>query len=364
MDQGIEQRASFDRVRYANCWEDAHVLCEALRPLSGLRVLSIASGGDNSLALAAEGAEVVAADLSPAQIALVELRRAAFRHLDHGGVLRFLGVHPEPRRREVYERLERDLSPEARAFWRRSPGAIAEGIIHMGRFERYFRFFRSWVLPLVHNRSVVSRLVEAKDEKERLRFYEAVWDRPLWRLLFRIFFSRPVMGRMGRDPEFFRYVEGPVADRILSRVRHALTVLPTHANPFLEYILTGNFRKALPRYLEPTRFDAVRKGVERLTLFRGPVEEAARRHGEHGFDRFNLSDIFEYMDSDAGDRVYRTLIGFARRGARLAYWNMLVPRRRPDDVAGRIRSLTELSEELFRRDLAFFYSAFIVEEVR
>ena len=70
-------------------------------------------------------------------------------------------------------------------------------------------------------------------------------------MLFRVFFSRFVMGRLGRDPEFFRYVEGSVSDRILSRTRHALTVLPTHANPFLAYILTGNYGDALPRYLRP-----------------------------------------------------------------------------------------------------------------
>jgi S-adenosylmethionine-diacylglycerol 3-amino-3-carboxypropyl transferase len=41
---------------------------------------------------------------------------------------------------------------------------------------------------------------------------------------------------------------------------------------------------------------------------------------------------------------------------------MLVPRRRPESAAARIRELPELSAALFARDLAFFYSAFVVEE--
>ena len=74
----LEDSVSFHFIRYANCWEDADVLCEALQPRKGMRILSIASAGDNSLALLAEGAEVVAADLSIAQLACLELRRRSF----------------------------------------------------------------------------------------------------------------------------------------------------------------------------------------------------------------------------------------------------------------------------------------------
>jgi len=42
---------------------------------------------------------------------------------------------------------------------------------------------------------------------------------------------------------------------------------------------------------------------------------------------------------------------------------MLAPRRRPEAFAGRVRELDELARRLFERDLAFFYSAFRVEEV-
>src|SRR5262245_44446652 len=63
-EEHIEARARFDYVRYANCWEDADVLAAALEPGPAKRILSIASGGDNSFALAADGATVVSVDLS------------------------------------------------------------------------------------------------------------------------------------------------------------------------------------------------------------------------------------------------------------------------------------------------------------
>lgn len=360
----IEERARFDLVRYANVWEDAEVLCAALAPAPGKRLLSIASAGDNAFALLAAGAEVVAADLSPAQLALVELKRAAIRRLGQPEALAFLGIRrSEEDRRSVYEQLERDLPGQARDFWRERLTAIAGGVVHHGRFEGYFQLFRERVLPLVHRRRTVLDLLEERDEAGRRDFYRRTWDNLRWRLLFRIFFSRFVMGRLGRDPEFFRYVAGSVSERILKRTEHALTVLPVHANPYVEYILTGSFKRALPRYLQPEVYPCLRRNLDRLTLFEGPIDEAAHAHRGDGFDGFNLSDLFEYLDAESSAAVYERLLETARPGARFAYWNLLVPRRLGEAHPGRVQPLDEEAAALFARDLAFFYSAFVLEEV-
>lgn len=363
MSQYIDERADFGIVRYANCWEDADVLVAALRPAAGKRILSIASAGDNSLSLLGEGVEVVAADLSPAQLACTELRVAAFRRLEYPQLLEFLGVRPASDRLSIYQRLATDLSTPARGFWDSHPQTIATGIVHAGKFEDYFRAFRTRILPLIHSRRTVAALLAEKDEQARHEFYERTWNTWRWRKMFQIFFSRFMMGRLGRDPEFFRYVEGSVADRILSRTRYALTVLPTHANPYLTSILTGGFEHALPRYLRPEHFEPIRAGLDRLVLFHGSIESAAEAHGDSGFDGYNLSDLFEYLDPDTCRKIYETLLDRSRPGARFAYWNMLVPRQAPTEFARRVRSLDELAGGLFARDLAFFYSRLVIEEV-
>ena len=96
--------ARFDFLRYAAVWEDADILCDALAPAArGGRVLSIASAGDNALALlTCDPAEVVAVDLSAPQLAACELRIVAWRHLDRDGLLAFLGVTEQPDRLAVY----------------------------------------------------------------------------------------------------------------------------------------------------------------------------------------------------------------------------------------------------------------------
>lgn len=356
----IESRARFDYVRYANVWEDADVLCQALQPAAGKRILSIASGGDNSFALAADGAQVVAVDLSPAQLAMVELKRAAIRALDHAALLAFLGIRDSAHRQETYRRLAPALSDDARAFWDARPAEIRAGIVHAGKFERYFATFRNRVVPVIHSRRTVRDLLGDKDRQARTAFYHHVWDNWRWRLMFRLFFSRRVMGLMGRDPEFFRYVEGNVAERILERTEYAFTVLPTHSNPYLNFIFTGAFGSALPRYLDSGRYSAVRAGLDRITIVRGAVQDVAKAHGP--FDGYNLSDIFEYLDPPTCAAIYETLLAAARRGARFAYWNMLVPRRRPESLRDRVRSLNERADALFAVDRAFFYSAFVLEE--
>jgi S-adenosylmethionine-diacylglycerol 3-amino-3-carboxypropyl transferase len=360
----IEDRASFDFLRYANCWEDADILCEALGVRPGARVLSIASAGDNTLALLAEGAEVVAADLSAVQLACLELRVAAFRRLEYEPLLAFLGARPAGDRLATYARLEPDLSPASRAYWRAHAEDVVSGFIHAGKFERFFKLFRTRILPLVHSRSTCERLLDPRTPQERHAFYDRVWNNLRWRLLFRLFFSRFVVGRLGRDPAFFKYVEGSVSERILERARHGLTDLPTDANPYLEYIVRGNFGRTLPRYLRPGKFRAIREGLRRLKLYHGSIEDAAQRHVGPGFDAYNLSDIFEYLDPPSCLVLYSELLRTARPGARLAYWNTFVPRSVPSALRDRVTSLSAEARRLHARDLAFFYCGFQVDEVR
>ena len=360
---GIEERASFGIVRYANCWEDADVLLDALEPGPSSSCLSIASAGDNALALLTRSpALVVAVDISPVQIACLELRRAAFIALDHPALLAFLGFAASTDDRlETYRSLRGHLSPESRAYWDAHPEAVRSGAIHDGKFERYFSLFRRRVLPLVHGRRDVAELLRPKGEEERLAFYRERWDTWRWRMMFRIFFSETVMGRMGRDPEFFRYVEGSVAERILARVEYALTRLPVHDNPYVNYILTGSFGAALPLYARPESHAAIRENIERLEIVRGDVGAAIDRYGAR-FDAWNLSDIFEYMDDATFGDVAGRILGACRPGSRLAYWNMLVPRRISARFPEAASYLGERSRELSLNDRAFFYQAFHCDE--
>jgi S-adenosylmethionine-diacylglycerol 3-amino-3-carboxypropyl transferase len=365
MNSEIAHKADFSAIRYAQCWEDADILLAGLDVQPGDVCLSIASAGDNSLALLTRAPKrVIALDLNPAQLACVELRVAAYRELAHPELLELIGSAPSKRREELYRRCRPLLGSEARNFWDAHPADVRAGIGSAGKFERYFGAFRRRVLPFVHSGGTIRRLLRGGSRDERFAFYRGQWDGWRWRLLFRVFFSRFMMGRLGRDPSFFTYVQGSVADHVIRRTCHAFTELDPAENPYLQWIMTGRHLTALPTALRPEHFDTIRANIDRIEWHCRSIEEFLGGPGTEPIDCYNLSDIFEYMSEANYHQLLERLVSHANPGARLAYWNMLVPRSRPEAMADRLESLPELSAELFFQDKATFYSRFVVERVR
>jgi S-adenosylmethionine-diacylglycerol 3-amino-3-carboxypropyl transferase len=361
----VAQRADFSIIRYAQCWEDTDVLLEALAVHPGERCFSVASGGDNTLSLlTCNPAEVVAVDLSPAQLYCVELKATGFRVLEHPVLLELVGVRPSTRRLDHYAKVRPALSAPCREYWDANRAALEAGLASAGKFEHYFALFRRWVLPLIHTRAQIRSLFTPRSLQGRREFYQAIWNNRRWRLLFHLFFSRTVMGHAGRDPAFFKYVEGRVAAPILRRAEHALIELDPARNPYLHWIVLGGFADALPHVWRAENFSAIRENIDRLTLQVASVEAALARADASSIDRFNMSDIFEYVSEPTSESVFDAIARCGRSGGRVAYWNMLAPRRRPPRLAARLRPLDELGERLHAQATTFFYSAFFVDELQ
>jgi S-adenosylmethionine-diacylglycerol 3-amino-3-carboxypropyl transferase len=363
-------------LRYGQVWEDADVLLAGLAPKPGAHLLSIASAGDNALALlTTHPAKVVAVDYNPVQIYALELRIAALKTLTYDELLELIGTRPnldqldrpdrsnrsnqsgQLKRAALYTRLKPLLSEPARNYWDTRPDAIASGIGHSGRFEQYFGLFRRWVLPLFWNSQQVSGLLSPKPLAQREQFYQDHLDTWRFRLLFRIFFSRRVM-KLGRDKGYFTHVQGPFSEALLARARYGITVLEPANNPYLHWILRGTYSDALPLWLRPEHFGTIRDNLDRLETFCGSLEDYLSQTS-YRFDGHNLSDVFEYLTPEATQQLMQRLIDKSHPGARLLYWNMRVPR------SGEGLSLRPLAlaEELFARDMAFFYSRLVIEEV-
>jgi S-adenosylmethionine-diacylglycerol 3-amino-3-carboxypropyl transferase len=360
----IEQRADFSRIRYAQVWEDADILLDALAIKSSDVCLSVASAGDNALAMLAKRPQkVIALDLNPAQLFCLELRVAAYKELSHPELLELIGSVKSTRRPELYQRCRKLLGKDGQTFWDAHSAELQQGIGGAGKFERYFGIFRRYIIPLIHSRRRVLALLTDSSLKERKRFYNTQWNNLRWRMLFKIFFSRFVMGRMGRDPEFFKYVEGTVSDHILKHTRYALTELNPAENPYLQWILLGHHGTALPYALREENFDAIRDNIDNIEWHLLSIEEYLAQHKDVTIHKYNLSDIFEYMSEDNFHQLLELCFNASVTGGRLAYWNMLVPRSRPDSMKHQIKPLRELANQLYQKDKAFFYSAFVVEEI-
>jgi S-adenosylmethionine-diacylglycerol 3-amino-3-carboxypropyl transferase len=328
------------------------------------RVLSIASGGCNSLDLALAGAqEVVAVDLSLPQLAVTELKMAG-ADLDYPDFLILLGL-AEGEAWPLYQAVRPTLSETAREFLDGAEARFETGLLRSGRFEEYLATFRAKVLPLVHSKKRIAQLFEAEDLEAQRAFFDKHWNTWRWRSLFRIFFSRFVMARLGRSKAHFSQVEGKVADRLLARSEHVLTALPVKENPYLQWILTGEFQdlENSHSYLSQSGHAALKELRERVRIIHGSLGDVIGSEEASRFDAFNLSNIGEYLTEEEFQGLYEGLLKGANPGARLGYWNLFVPRHRPEVFADQVRRDEAASARLIQEDRAFFYSAFQVEEV-
>ncbi|MGZ5303363.1 MAG: DUF3419 family protein [Bacteroidia bacterium] len=352
---------NFNILRYANCWEDAEILLHALSPKTGSKILSIGSAGDNTFSLLTTDPElVIAVDISPTQLYLIELKCACFQHLKYSQTLEFLGFKPSIERSKTYSQIRSGLTSEAANYWDNHLETINEGVIFEGKFEKYLLLFCRKVLPYIHSRKNTSRLFQQKSEQEQKAFYDKHWNTWRWWLLFKIFFSRFVMGRFGRDPKFMKEVKLNVSDFIYKQAEKCLSSVEVSQNHYLRFMLQGSFNEALPHYIREENYDKIRANLSKLKLVKGYVQDAK----EFGpFQYFNLSNIFEYMDAEMFRSVSEQVINMADKKAKLAYWNLMVPRKISKIYPEQIRSLEHISELLHEQDKCFFYSNFLVEEV-
>lgn len=361
-------RPVFERLLFSQYWEDPRMDEEVLRLGPGKVLLSVISGGCNTLSLALLGpSRVIAVDLNEAQIALLELKIAGARACDHGAWLELLGVRPSKRRSTLYDACRPLMTARARGWWDAHGEMIDRGIVRSGRYERYLEAFRR-LLVCIEGRRRIARLFEPKTPEGRRRFYDREWDTLAWRLFFRAFFSRAVLGRGGLDPAFFSYVEGirDFGENFRRRAEHVLVDLPAEENYFLSQICLGRYldERAMPPYLLEENFGALRASLDRITIVRAELADFLRTQPEESIDAFHLSNVFEWLAPDLFRRTLLEIHRVARPGARLCYRNLLVRRRHPADLDPFFEADDGLAARLLFEDRSFVYSGFEVATVR
>ena len=377
-----ENRVDFSLIRYSQCWEDTEVLLESLNIQENDICFGILSAGDNVFSMLAENPKkLVALDISFPQIALAKLKKEVFNSLSYEEMLEFMGVIKSDKRVEKYDRIRENLDKEVKEYWDFNKEAIEKGIIHTGKFEKFFKIFREKILPFVHSKKRIEKLLEKKSMQERMEYYDKHWNNFRWKLMFKLFFSKYIVGKLGRDKEFFRYAEKNISEEMKERSRYALCELNPYENPYINYILTGNYRKdCLPYFLRKENFDKIRKNLHKVEILQSSVEEYLDQI-DFKINKFNLSDIFEYMSAENYSKLMEKIYDNTENNALLAYWNLIVERNsekldykktdseiavtgKEKNVNGRkYERMKELDRKLHEKDMTFFYTDFVVEKV-
>lgn len=159
--------------------------------------------------------------------------------MDYDECLKVIRVFDCTNLLEIYDKFKDYLSSDVRKYFDGNNYIIQEGIITVGKLEKYFNLFGKKVLSTIHSKKIRAELLEKKTREERIEFYDKKWNNFRWRLLFKIFFSKTVMGKIGRGKAFFRYFKVNVGENILPKTKYAITELYTSENSYLQYIKNG-----------------------------------------------------------------------------------------------------------------------------
>ncbi len=266
----ILARPVFERLLFSQCWEDPRMDAESLCLQPGKTAVVVTSGGCTALSLSLLRPErILAVDLNAAQGHLLRLKIAGTKCLSHPEYLELLGVRASNRRGRLYAQCRTALPRSAVVFWDTHLPLIEAGVLRAGRYERYLAAFRR-LLILIEGRRRVEQLFAPRSLEERRRFYEDQWNTRLWRLCFRLFFSRPVLGGAGLDRAFFTYVDGieDFGAHFLRLTRHALVELPPQENYFAAQICLGHYldERTMPPYLLAENYPALQSAVDHVEV--------------------------------------------------------------------------------------------------
>ncbi len=291
-------------IHYCNCHEDANFVMKNIAN-SPKKILSIASALDNSLALLLlDPQEVVAIDSNPTQIYLCELKKCAIKYLEYEEYLIFLGIKQgDPL--EYYGRIKNRLSGQARSYFDGRLFLISEVlIVNCGRFEYYFSIFKNKILPLVHSKKKVLQFMNCVNLQEQRRFYDKKFNNLRFKLIFKLFFSKAVMKKLGRDKEYFKHNEGSLSAMLKERFENCIYNNLNSENPYLQYVVLNKFER-MPLYLEKENFALIKERIDAIKIKK--IEFCDQIKSGEKYDLAYLSDIFEYMSQEQTDALCKDL---------------------------------------------------------
>lgn len=311
-------------LHFAQIREDARI--ERRTFSHARRILAIASGGCTALSLLDDHVESVCAiDASPAQCALVELRKAAIFALDRDAYLAFVGERVSTTRSAVYRTLRAQLDSEARAFWDGREEDVAAGIDHAGSTERFYRFVAGALADTVLPVETALTFLRHDHTDAQLSFYREHIDGTPWRTAVRTLLSRTAHLAFFPAAMFAHARDRSFGDHFLERFELALGLHPLAMNYFLQQVLLGRYLgerdDAYPHYLTLDGYAAARRNIAKLHVVCSPL--AAHLHAARDIDAFALSNVLDWTAPAEHDAFVRTLASAAAPGARFVVRFML-----------------------------------------
>ncbi len=296
----------FGQVREDNAPEMLGLMHWQAQHTKAPRVFSIASGGCTVLNLLANGAEsVLACDINPAQIALVELKRAVLEQLEPKAIRMAFLVDG----RAALAQVQDQLPEHHRHFWSTRIETLRSGLNRCGEIDRRLERAIKLFYAFVHSRATVRRMLNFNHLDSQVAFYRSTWQNPIWNAIWAValnrFVLRSVYGRtiIERLPSDF-------AIELQQQVQAAFTSSISAENPALWSTLMPSEpapdQARAPMYLQEQALNTLRQNVMKLKCEVGDAVDVISRQST-SFDIVTLSNILDVMPDAFAERLTSSL---------------------------------------------------------
>ena len=386
IDQKIFDAVYSRALVYNTCWEDPAVDRRALQLRPDDTMLVITSAGCNVLDYALLGPRRIhAVDANPRQTALLELKLAGIRRLEHADFFALFGGGQHAHFTELYrDVLRAELSPFAQHFWdarnawfsARSGGFYFHGLA--GIVARAFRTY-------LRLRPRLGRLIDSMFESTSLADQRDIYEHQIaplmWGFWMNWTLSRQLtLSMLGVPHPQRREVQAQhrhgVAGFIRESIEYLARNLPFRDNYFYAVYVRGAYGpQCCPEYLKPAGFAALKNGLADCIVAHTATVTQFLRESDERISRFVLLDHMDWMSSydyPALVAEWQAILARASSDARILLRSAHARPRYLDRLTlgadgRRLRDLLHFNEslahELSRADRVHTYAGFHIADV-
>jgi S-adenosylmethionine-diacylglycerol 3-amino-3-carboxypropyl transferase len=333
VDQHIFNAIYSRSLVYNTCWEDPAVDRQALDFRPDDTVLVITSAGCNALDYALNGVKRIhTVDANPRQTALLELKLAGIRRLEHGDFFQMFGRGYHPHFRELYhDSLRGELEGFSREYWDNNLAwfsSRAGSFYYHGLSGIVARGFRAYLKLRPQLAEPIGALFETRSLEQQRALYDErirplMWSRGMnWALSRQLTMSLLGVPHPQRKEVQAQHAGG-VAGFIRESIEYVFRQLPAWNNYFWRVYVLGRYSpECCPEYLKPANFQALKHGLADCVVpHTDTVTDFLRRGGEP-ISKFVLLDHMDWMGAYHPQALldeWAALLGRATPGARVIF---------------------------------------------
>jgi len=332
----VFQNIHLGNLVYNTCWEDPRCDRALLHIGAGSRVAMITSAGCNALDYLLDNpAEIHCVDMNPRQNALLELKMAFFKSVDHSTLFDCFGTGGSPNNRVIYYdggvQAQLEKGSFARRYWDRnidyfSGKGLRPSFYWHGTSGTFAWLIRQWFKTQPEAMRITHQLFESETLEEQQQWYARLEPRFLNRFLRWAFKQHVVQSMLGVPQSQQQLAAERFSEGMAGYMRHCLRHVFMHQsirdNYFWRLYFFGRYLPdCCPNYLRSEHFDTLNERINRIKTHTCSLNDFLS--GQTGcFSHFILLDHQDWLAAHhrpALEEEWRLIFDRAVPGARVLF---------------------------------------------